>query len=193
MMFPNFSFQATPCTRPTIHNPDLAVSRVVVYTHSSLRAKVRPDLIDSSVSAVWLEVGLPNRKKILVCNIYREWGYLRQQDKSSHTIAAQLSRWQTFLTFWERVLTEDKEVIVTGDVNIDCFMWCRDDLTSTDSTYKLKLLIELLFEKIIPHGVSQPGVHKTGIRGIQDTRQIVDGKTNDIENNNKKGGSKPLT
>ena len=38
-----------------------------------------------------------------------------------------------------------------------------------------------------------PGVHKTGIRGIQDTRQIVDCKTNDIENNNKKGGSKPLT
>ena len=37
-----------------------------------------------------------------------------------------------------------------------------------------------------------PGVHKTGIRGIQDTRQIVDGKTNDIENNDKKGGSKPL-
>ena len=40
---------------------------------------------------------------------------------------------------------------------------------------------------------SGPGVHKTGIRGIQDTRQIVDGKTNDIENNDKKGGSKPLT
>ena len=40
---------------------------------------------------------------------------------------------------------------------------------------------------------AEPGVHKTGIRGIQDTRQIVDGKTNDIENNNKKGGSKPLT
>ena len=30
------------------------------------------------------------------------------------------------------------------------------------------------------------GLHKTGIRGIQDTRQIVDGKTNDIENNDKK-------
>ena len=38
-----------------------------------------------------------------------------------------------------------------------------------------------------------PGVQKIGIRGIQDTRQIVDGKTNDIENNNKKGGSKLLT
>ena len=35
------------------------------------------------------------------------------------------------------------------------------------------------------------GVHKTGIRGIQDTRQIVDGKTNDIENNDKKVGPHP--
>ena len=42
-------------------------------------------------------------------------------------------------------------------------------------------------------GSLRAGVHKTGIRGIQDTRQIVDGKTNDIENNNKKGGAKPLT
>ena len=29
------------------------------------------------------------------------------------------------------------------------------------------------------------GLHKTGIRGIQDTRQIVDGETNDIENNDR--------
>ena len=35
------------------------------------------------------------------------------------------------------------------------------------------------------------GVHKTGIRGIQDTRQIVNGKTNDIENNDKKVGPNP--
>ena len=36
-----------------------------------------------------------------------------------------------------------------------------------------------------------PGVHKIGIRGIQDTRQIVDGKTNDIENNDKNVGPNP--
>ena len=39
----------------------------------------------------------------------------------------------------------------------------------------------------------EAGVQKTGIRGIQDTRQIDDGKTNDIEINDKKGGSKHLT
>ena len=32
----------------------------------------------------------------------------------------------------------------------------------------------------------RPGLHKTGIRGIQDTRQIVDSKTNDKENIDKK-------
>ena len=52
---------------------------------------------------------------------------------------------------------------------------------------------------IVPFGpacsgmVPYAGVHKTGIRGIQDTRQIVDGKTNDFENNNKNGGSKVQT
>ena len=35
-----------------------------------------------------------------------------------------------------------------------------------------------------------PGLHKTGIRGNQDTRQIGDGKTNDKENNNKKGAAR---
>ena len=142
-------------TCPTINNPELLVSRVVVYTHKSLVVKVRHDLMDSSVSAVWLEVGLPNRRKILVCNMYREWGYLRQQDKSSHTIAAQLIRWKTLLNSWEKALIEDKEVIVVGDINIDSLKWCRDDLPSNDSTRKLKPLIDLLFEKIIPHGVSQ--------------------------------------
>ena len=39
-------------------------------------------------------------------------------------------------------------------------------------------------------GSGGSGLHKTGIRGIQDTRQIVDGNTNDIENNDKKGGSR---
>ena len=33
------------------------------------------------------------------------------------------------------------------------------------------------------------GLHKTGIRGIQDNRQIVDSKTNDIANDDKEGDS----
>ena len=65
-------------TCPTINNPQLKVSRVVVYTHSSLVVKLRPDLMNNSISAIWLEVGLPRKSKILVCNVYREWQYLGQ-------------------------------------------------------------------------------------------------------------------
>ena len=44
---------------------------------------------------------------------------------------------------------------MTGDVNINSLKWMKDDLLSTDSTYKLKVLTELLFEKINCLGVSQ--------------------------------------
>ena len=80
---------------------------------------------------------------------------MRQADKSSHSIPAQLERWSAFLAQWERAIGEDKEVIVTGDINLNSLKWMRDDLPVSDSIHKLRSLIELLFEKIIPHGISQ--------------------------------------
>ena len=44
-------------TCSTIHNPELGVSRVVVYTHNSLTVKRRPDLENDNISSIWLEVG----------------------------------------------------------------------------------------------------------------------------------------
>ena len=104
---------------PTSNNPALSISRVVVYTHKSLVVKRRTDLEDERISAIWLEVGLPNKKKILVCQGYREWKYLGQADQSSGTLAAQLERWCLFLKLWEQGLQEGKEVIVMMDANLD--------------------------------------------------------------------------
>ena len=56
---------------------------------------------------------------------------------------------------WEKAVLEDKEVIVTGDINFNSFKWMKDDLPANDSIHKLRTLFDLLFEKIIPHGVSQ--------------------------------------
>ena len=142
-------------TCPTIDNPQLNISRVVVYTHKSLVVKRRPDLEDSSVSAIWLEAGLPRQKKILICHAYREWRYLGQEDGTSGSLAAQLARWSILLNMWEKALLEGKEVILMMDANLDFCKWTRNDLLPTDSTRRLKPLIELLFTKIFPHGVSQ--------------------------------------
>ena len=65
-------------TAPTMTNTELGISRVVVYTHSSLIVKRRPDLEENILSTIWLEVGMPRQKKILVANVYREWKYMNQ-------------------------------------------------------------------------------------------------------------------
>ena len=140
---------------PTITNQDLGVSRVAVYTHTSLVVKPRPDLMNNELSAIWLEVGLPNKRKFLVCNCYREWGYLKQPDQRSHSRAAQLERWTMLIEKWECALNEGKEVILLGDINIDSLKWFKDGLPSSDPIHKLRPLIDLLQEKIMPFGVYQ--------------------------------------
>ena len=64
----------------TSNNPQLNTSRVVVYTHKALVVKRRQDLEDDRISTIWLDVGLPHKKKILLCQAYREWQYLGQPD-----------------------------------------------------------------------------------------------------------------
>ena len=140
----------------TVNNPSLEISRVVVYTHQSLIVKRRPDLDDDTISAIWLEVGLPRHKKIIICQAYREWGYLGQgRGDTSGTMQAQLDRWIVFLDKWERALQEGKEVIVMMDANLDFLKWNQDDLPAADHTRRLKPLIQELFTRIFPLGVSQ--------------------------------------
>ena len=85
-------------TAKTLENPDLNVSRVCVYLHNSRVGKVRDDVMDDTFSSIWVEVGLPNKRKILIGNVYREWGYMRQDDPLlSRDMSEQMSRWVTFL------------------------------------------------------------------------------------------------
>ena len=143
-------------TAKTLQNEDLKVSRVCVYLHVSMVGQLREDLMNDSFSSIWVEVGLPQKRKIIIGNAYREWGFMRQADPSvSRDLAAQKERWSSFLSQWERALDEDKEVIVLGDMNINHLEWTKDDLPAGNQTHKLKPLINDLFSRILPHGVSQ--------------------------------------
>ena len=135
--------------------PDLGMVRVAVYTHSALRVKRRHDLEDNNIAAVWLECGLPNQRSILVCVGYRQWRLLGQADSTSASTSEQLVRWLVFLEKWERALLEDKEVIVTLDANLDFLTWRSEGLPPHHSSVRLKPLVDALFERILPLGVSQ--------------------------------------
>ena len=65
-----------------------------------------------------------------------------------------INRWLLFLDQWEKALQEDKEVVVLGDMNIDFLKWTKN-VPTTSIAYKLKPLVEKLFDQIFPHGVIQ--------------------------------------
>ena len=143
-------------TAQTLSNPKLQYSRVVVYKHSSIISKVRTDLMSNEFSSIWMECGLPNKKKFLVCNLYREWQYLGQgSDKSSLDINQQLSRWLVFIDQFERALDTGMEVYCLGDINLDFLTWTRTDLKPQHRTVKVKSLIVELFNRILRRGVKQ--------------------------------------
>ena len=79
--------------------------------------------MSADYSSIWLQVGLPNQKQFLVCQTYREWQLLKQQDLTSKSIESQLGRWKIFIGQWESALSSSLEVLVTGDMNINHLDW----------------------------------------------------------------------
>ena len=55
----------------TYDNKDFGVSRVVTYKHHSLVGGLREDLMSDSFSSIWVEIGLPRKRTILICQLYR--------------------------------------------------------------------------------------------------------------------------
>ena len=133
----------------------MKVARVAVYTHKQLIVKRRSDLEDETVQTIWMELGLPQQKKILLMAGYRQW---RLPGRGPETISVQeqRNRWTTILNQWEKALKEEKEVILMMDANLDSLTWNMDSsqLSPYHSSVKLRSLAEDLFARIFPHGVS---------------------------------------
>ena len=109
----------------------------------------------NSFSSIWLELGKPRQKKILVCYLYREWQYLMQDTEDSSTIEAQYDRWISFLDQWEMAICSGREILVLGDVNLNFLTWTNNNSPMTSHTYKLRSLTAALFDRIIPYGFVQ--------------------------------------
>ena len=86
---------------------------------------------------------------------YIQWQLLGQEDNSSGTVSEQLARWVIFLDKWEAAISEDKEVLVALDANLDHLTWRNDNLPLCHASVRLRSLTNALFDKILPLGVTQ--------------------------------------
>ena len=111
--------------------------------------------MNNSFSSVWLELGKPRQKKLLLCVLYRDWQYLNQNNDLSNSVSAQFVRWSGFLDQWERAIASRSEIAVTGDVNLNFLEWGENPMSSNSQSYKLRSLTSELFDRIIPHGFVQ--------------------------------------
>ena len=60
-------------TAKTLQNPNIQMSRVVVYLSNDISGSLREDLMDDDFSSIWVELSTSkNNKKTLVSNMYRD-------------------------------------------------------------------------------------------------------------------------
>ncbi len=78
-----------------------------IYYSSKLLARQRTDLIHPDIEATWLEILLPNRKKLLICSIYRPPNMIYNNFKVC------------FESILEKTSTEGTELLLFGDLNCD--------------------------------------------------------------------------
>ena len=140
----------------TLENPNLMASRLAVYVLKDVPRKIlRSDLMEDNFSSIWLEIGLRKQKSILVGNVYREWQYINQGDKSSHTVNAQYERFLNFIDKWETALRTCSECHLVGDMNLNFLEYNRPNVSVNSQSYKLRQLIDLLTQRILPLGAVQ--------------------------------------
>ena len=140
----------------TLENPELNVSRLAVFVHKNVpKVKLRLDLMDRNFSSVWLEVGLKYQKSILVGNVYRDWQFLGQNDHSSLAVTAQYERFSRFIDKWETALDSSDECHLVGDLNLNFLEYTKPQIPTGSQSYKLRSLINLLYDRILPLGAVQ--------------------------------------
>ena len=137
-----------------MENSLLKYSRAVIFVHEDVGVEIRYDLMNDKVNSIWLSLGLKNQKKITLGGLYREWQQLGGGvNSNSGTQHEQLKRWKMFLSQWKDALSEDKETVVLGDLNIDWFTCFNSDPSLDSKTYQVRPLVEQLTTQILPLGV----------------------------------------
>ena len=103
-----------------------------MFVNNKIQHFRRFDLENDDIEAIWIEIAFPNARSIILCHGYRpEWVTVRDWSEKIETSL-------------ERVLAENKEVIIMGDLNID---W--KDIDKSECHPWKELLVGFQLEQMI--------------------------------------------
>ena len=133
-------------------------ARLVLLTKESLNFELRKDLMDNIVTSIWLKISRQGLKSILVCGVYREHQYLKQDTDWSLQPQEQIRRWNTFLRQVETArITATCHII--GDVNLDFNKWSAPEQSQAQMVTDTKNVLEVsgFFQLVTDITRSWPG------------------------------------
>ena len=99
------------------------LSRIVLLIKTDFEVKIEKHLMDPTVASIWVNIAKPGMKKVLVSGVYCEHQYLDQVDDSSLHPGEQLLRWNKYLAQVEKAASNNTEVHLIGDFNMDFLRW----------------------------------------------------------------------
>jgi hypothetical protein len=134
---------------------DLNISRSCMYIKSTVQYIRRHDLEESPISTVWVELIVPGTSNVLVMGGYRQWRLPGNYGGNSESSPSQQARWVKLCQQWNRAISEDKEVLVLMDDNIDSTDWTTDyaNVMGQPSRLRTRPMYYELVDKIFSKGV----------------------------------------
>ena len=101
-------------------------ARLVMLAKNSLDFKIKDDLMDNIFTSIWIKISRPGAENLLICGIYREHQYLKQDTDWSLQPIEQNRRWSNFLSKVETARISATCHII-GDFNLDYTKWNNPD------------------------------------------------------------------
>ena len=130
--------------RPGEHDKKV---RMMAFVSDNISFKFREDLSSPDASVMWIEIERKNKKNVLIAGVYREWGYDDKNHPKNRSIDKQKERLQIITNSIAMAYAERKEIILTGDINLDMKRW--DSVEYGD----LKKVADLWRNAVSKHGL----------------------------------------
>ena len=113
----------------TLYYPNTMTSlghaRLILLAREGLKLQLVSTQNDKELAMVWIKVGTGKNNSVLIGGLYRQHQLLGQADKNftnAEIIRQQELRWEKVVQTWIN-LSNDKNCIVVGDINLDQNKW----------------------------------------------------------------------